>query len=137
MENKNEDLIEQLCEEMHDRYEAAAIGAGWETNPESRLSWADIPEANKQTMRAAVGPIADRIIDLEALLYAGRMEVSELEAKANHTCKWQRQLLGTYGDYDSWTTQCGEDFAIEEEWHDTPTKFCANCGGKTVEVSDE
>ena len=61
-----DDLTERLCEEMHDRYEAAAAGAGWETNPESRKPWADVPEANKVTMRAAIGPIADRIDQLEA-----------------------------------------------------------------------
>ena len=59
-------LLEQLCEEMHDRYEKAAIGTGWETNPESCKPWSDVPEANKATMRAAIGPIADRIAELEA-----------------------------------------------------------------------
>jgi hypothetical protein len=39
---------------MHDAYEQAALGAGWETNPASRKPWADVPEANKATMRAAV-----------------------------------------------------------------------------------
>ena len=60
------ELLEQLCEEMHDRYEKAATGAGWETNPESRKPWSGVPEANKATMRAAIGPIADRIAELEA-----------------------------------------------------------------------
>ena len=61
------ELLEQLCEEMHDRYEKAATGAGWETNPESRKPWSGVPEANKATMRAAIGPIADRIAELEAI----------------------------------------------------------------------
>jgi len=32
-EQQEHDLIERLCEEMHDRYETAAIDAGWQTNP--------------------------------------------------------------------------------------------------------
>jgi hypothetical protein len=62
-------LTEQLCREVHDRYEAAASATGWETNPASRVKWADVPEANKATMRAALGPVADRlayIAELEA-----------------------------------------------------------------------
>jgi hypothetical protein len=47
-------LVEEACEVMHLAYEQAALGAGWETNPESRKPWADVPEANKVTMRSAV-----------------------------------------------------------------------------------
>jgi hypothetical protein len=46
--------IERLCEVMHDAYERAAAGLGWETQTASRKPWADVPEANKATMRAAV-----------------------------------------------------------------------------------
>lgn len=46
--------LEECCEVMHDAYEKAAVGAGWETNPASRKPWADVPEANKATMRRAV-----------------------------------------------------------------------------------
>lgn len=48
------DRVELACEVMHDAYEQAAVEAKWETNPQSRKPWADVPEANKQTMRAAV-----------------------------------------------------------------------------------
>lgn len=51
------DFVEQACITMHDAYEKAAVGAGWETNPESRKPWADVPESNKVTMRAAVGAL--------------------------------------------------------------------------------
>lgn len=51
--------IESACEVMHDAYEKAATGAGWETNPASRKPWADVPEANKVTMRAAVSALLD------------------------------------------------------------------------------
>ena len=46
--------VEHLCEVMHDAYEAAAVESGWETQQRSRKPWADVPEANKATMRVAV-----------------------------------------------------------------------------------
>lgn len=46
--------IDRACEVMHDAYEAAAAGAGWQTQAASRKPWVDVPEANKETMRAAV-----------------------------------------------------------------------------------
>jgi len=52
-------LLEQACELMHDAYERAAVGAGWETQDASRKPWADVPEANKATMRAAVGALLE------------------------------------------------------------------------------
>lgn len=53
--------VEKACEVMHDAYERAAVGAGWETNTASRKPWADVPEANKQTMRAAVRALLDHL----------------------------------------------------------------------------
>jgi len=53
--------IEEACEIMHDAYEIAAVGAGWETQEASRKPWADVPEANKATMRAAVGALLKAI----------------------------------------------------------------------------
>jgi hypothetical protein len=46
--------VEQACVLMHDAYEAAALTSGWETNKDSRKPWSEVPEANKNTMRAAV-----------------------------------------------------------------------------------
>ena len=63
-------------------------------------------------------------------------KIAELEAQQK-TCKWTKSVMGNYGEYDNWATECGEDFAIEEEWHEKPTKFCANCGGKTVETQGD
>lgn len=51
------EFIEYCCEVMHDAYERAAVGAGWETQKASRKPWSDVPEANKVTMRAAVGAL--------------------------------------------------------------------------------
>lgn len=47
-------FVEAACEVMHDAYEHAAKDAGWETQQASRKPWADVPEANKAAMRAAV-----------------------------------------------------------------------------------
>ncbi len=57
----SEQRIEHLCEVMHDAYERAAAGAGWETQEASRKPWAQVPEANKVTMRAAVRALLDEI----------------------------------------------------------------------------
>lgn len=58
-----EDRVEHLCEVMHDAYERAAAGAGWETQEASRKPWAEVPEANKVTMRAAVGALLSELGD--------------------------------------------------------------------------
>lgn len=49
--------IDAACAVMHDAYEKAALGAGWETNPASRKEWKDVPPANQATMRAAVAAL--------------------------------------------------------------------------------
>ena len=95
----------------------------------------------------------------ERILAEVEQELSELKSKIEHgfqggcwccesvaennirlaaeqrTCKWTKTVMNNYGEYDCWATQCGEDFAIEEEWHETPTKFCSNCGGKTIDTT--
>lgn len=53
--------VEQACEVMHDAYEKAAVGAGWETQEASRKPWAEVPEANKETMRAAVSALLKHV----------------------------------------------------------------------------
>lgn len=66
--------IEAACEVMHDAYEAAAIGAGWETQQESRKPWADVPDANKETKRAAVAALLDHLAEVRAAEWqAGRL----------------------------------------------------------------
>lgn len=78
------DLIENACEVMHVAYERAAIGAGWETNPLSRtINWAEVPEANKATMRAAVAAVLPLIrahiadeIDAVAEAHPGATELA-------------------------------------------------------------
>lgn len=46
--------VERACEVLHDAYEDAARNHGWATQEASRKPWADVPEANKATMREAV-----------------------------------------------------------------------------------
>ena len=53
--------IERYCEILHDAYEDAAVKAGWETQRSSRKPWAEVTEANKETMRAAVSVLVDVI----------------------------------------------------------------------------
>ena len=57
-------LIELLCERQHDAYEAAAVEAGWTTQQASRKPWAEVPEANKQTMRASVAVVLYALLEL-------------------------------------------------------------------------
>ncbi len=64
MSESTAERVERYCEIMHDAYEKAAVGAGWETQQASRKPWADVPDANKETMRAAVGALLD-VVDAD------------------------------------------------------------------------
>jgi plastocyanin len=44
---------------MHNAYETAAKQTGWETQKKSRVTWEELPEENKATMRIAVGALVD------------------------------------------------------------------------------
>jgi hypothetical protein len=46
--------LDARCTAAHDAYEVEAARVGWATNPASRVAWADLPEANKAAMRAAI-----------------------------------------------------------------------------------
>lgn len=59
MNGAKDALIERACEVIYDAYGAAAVTEGWETQERARRPWADIPEANKATMRAAVRALLD------------------------------------------------------------------------------
>lgn len=58
--------VEAACVVMHDAYEAAALEAGWATQERSRVPWAEVPEANKATMRAAVTALLVHLAELQA-----------------------------------------------------------------------
>jgi hypothetical protein len=75
-ERHSADYVERCCEVMHDAYERAAVGAGWETQQASRKPWADVPEANKATMRAAVVALLDHIDVRAALAVADALGIN-------------------------------------------------------------
>lgn len=58
----NDAKIEQACEVLHDAYEKAAAENGWQTQAKSRVPWAQVPEANKATMRVAVRALIDWLV---------------------------------------------------------------------------
>lgn len=86
------DRVERACEVMHDAYERAAVGAGWETNPASLKPWADVPEANKVAMRAAVSAL---MAGWDAEQAAMRAEVERL-----------REAVADYEHRITWDTTC-------------------------------
>lgn len=53
--------LEDLCQLMHDTYEAAAVKHGWHTNARSRVSWSAVPVENKATMRDAVAVVVEAV----------------------------------------------------------------------------
>lgn len=81
-------LVEEACEVMHDAYEAAT-NEGWETQQASRKPWADVPEANKATMRAAVTALLIHLGNKKGSIDAVTRERDRWHAEA----KSQRVLL--------------------------------------------
>lgn len=55
--------VEYLAEIMHYAYEAEAACAGWATHHLCRVPWSQVPEANKQAMRAGVGAMLHVLFD--------------------------------------------------------------------------
>jgi hypothetical protein len=61
-DNGNQDtdmVLEELCKEVHERYEASAKRVGWKS--QCPVPWDDVPETNKRVMRSALRPVADRL----------------------------------------------------------------------------
>lgn len=89
------DEVEELCVLFHDAYEAAAVEAGWETQERSRKPWADVPEANKATMRATVRAV------LESDWLAARLRVVAQERDLLAQAIWDARIeLGFDHDGD-------------------------------------
>jgi hypothetical protein len=56
--------VEEIAAALHEEYEEAAVENGYETRPESRVPWEQVPEANRATMLAAIKALLSRhIID--------------------------------------------------------------------------
>ena len=102
------ETVERAAEVMHDAYEAAAVGAGWETQAASRKPWSGVPEANKVTMRAAVSALLDHLDavrpDVDALVEAaerrGRVAGMRETERAWQINGWADVLIPmpTHGD---------------------------------------
>ena len=89
----------------------------------------DLPE---RLIQATAQPLSPKHSNL---MFEARRRIVALEAQINRECKWQKQAIGSYAEYDSWATSCGEDYAIMEEWDETPPPYCGHCGGKVVDVT--
>ena len=64
--------------------------------------------------------------------------IKELEAPLERTCTWKRvnNSYHCWDEYDAWSTSCGKDYAIEEEWDDKIPNYCNNCGGKAQQAME-
>lgn len=106
------ETLDEACEVMHDAYEIAALGAGWETNPASRKPWDEVPDANKATMRAAVSALlaalADQWGDSQRPVFSPAYVKAHLRALAANCdpTPWE------YQDGERWTHPSTTD----DEW---------------------
>lgn len=81
--------VEVICEVMHNAYEVAAVVSGWETNAASRKPWREVPEANQETMRAAVRAIltsTDPAVHAALLAALVRAGVLDVEKRCRCSC---------------------------------------------------
>lgn len=53
---------EQIARAFHERYERLAPEFGYETRPESRTEWEDVPEANRELMVATAEGLLESAI---------------------------------------------------------------------------
>ena len=117
--------LDRLCEVMHDAYEKAARGAGWETNPASRVPWADVPESNKAAMRSAVTALLVHVDDIGPALIAeaqaGRDLRDALRALADESRAHHHVDDGPDGEYVIEQGECVDldDLLRLVERHDT------------------
>lgn len=57
--DKHLEIVGRLAPLMHEQYETAAERYGWETQVKTRVSFDELPEANKQTMLATAEAVVD------------------------------------------------------------------------------
>jgi len=48
------DLVESVAQSFHDVYERLAPEFGWKTQAQSRKSWEEVPDENKELMKSVV-----------------------------------------------------------------------------------
>ena len=85
------EAVEAACKVMHNAYETAAVGAGWETQQASRKPWTDVPEANKATMRVAVAALIDHLC-LAAVVAERDTAVAKVAAVEALADEWADQV---------------------------------------------
>jgi hypothetical protein len=92
----SDSTIETAVRAMHDAYETAATANGWETNPASRKPWADVPEANKATMRAALAAVLPSLVAEIREQIAGEIETQN-PMEGQYAPQWNRGLRWAAG----------------------------------------
>jgi hypothetical protein len=86
--------VEELCVLFHNAYEAAAVQEGWETQERSRKPWADVPPANKATMRATVREVLRSGWLARQCAEALREAADEIsDGSGNHYSIWDGQQV--------------------------------------------
>jgi hypothetical protein len=60
--------IERAAERAHDEYERRAGDFSYETRPESRKAWSDLPENHRALMRASIEAALSEVLDENARL---------------------------------------------------------------------
>lgn len=56
-----EPFADRLARRFHEVYEEAAPGFGWETQPRSRVPWAELPDENRRLMGYVAGRITEEL----------------------------------------------------------------------------
>lgn len=111
-----EDAIEVIARRFHETYEALAPMFGYETRKRSAVPWAQVPDDNKDLMRAVVGALLDvggvmvAADDVEglraALLRLGALEqVGWRLEKADMPDRYGEPNNGIYAQWASGTKQ--------------------------------
>jgi hypothetical protein len=80
--------VEELCIISHDAYEREALRVGWRTQDACKKPWDDLPNANKDAMRASISAVREACLNSaitkrEKDAFAlGRIEADEWKARA-------------------------------------------------------
>lgn len=85
------DEVRNLAIDFHDTYERIAAGEGWNTNPDCRVEFDELPLQNKATMLAVAAeiyarwrvPLAGAPVD-QRLYNDAMARIGELEARLKH-----------------------------------------------------
>jgi len=104
--NIGEDDVERLCAVHHDAYEEAARTRGWATNLNCRCSWAELPAANKDTMRAAMRAL---LANLPSVQFRLGPHPSGLTQSGGGTCAKSAHEVDAAGPRDTSAIGCADE----------------------------